>query len=649
MAAATCAGLLSLSGAATCLVPATADGAGLLSLTGAADALVAAAAVGAGTLSLSGAGVGVSVVIGDGDGVFRLSGAATAGVGVASTGAGTLSLTGDGGDYPQSTGAGTLSFSGAATAWVGSAASGRWLYIHTTPPAQIYATDAIRGRLHPNLPSHRARFDLSPTAAQIGAQNDSFSVGLSGIGATLRARLAAQAPFGVRVDVMDGGDVSRSGIVSDFALGANGSLDLDCEASGWTTPLPLRTNADLGVFRDVQTLPWRYGRAVPGKCIRLGSSGKLWLWADHASERITSVQIDGQDYGAWQWRNDVDAGGNPITVITTAEEIDEGAELVAVGDGKRDSQNGALIVNPADVVLDVCRMASYKITRGELVEFRAECLARGIEVSGSVDSGTLQQAMVSLAESIYAVFSRELPGLMRLYPRTASEFTIAAKDTPTARAQRDTIATRLRVRYALEDGQPRASIEVRAAGVEVLRGVSSADVTLPWVRDARVAADVAGRMLEDRARIAYTIPAAVQRERIVPGSVASVTVTSLGLSGDAVVTASQITEDGSTPTMLLRIGSAPAITIAAQSAAYTPQQYTGATVTSAGDQRVVSITGPDGRPIVGARCTLDGSLVRTSDSGGRVSFPAPTMPRGPHTILVEAAGMAPLTLTVIVQ
>ena len=115
------------------------------------------------------------------------------------------------------------------------------------------------------------------------------------------------------------------------------------------------------MFRDVERLPLRYGRAVPGKCIRLGASGKLWLWADHQSERITSVQVDGQDYGAWQWRNDVDSAGNPITVITTADAIDEGAQLVAVGDGMRDSLNGALIVNPADVVFDLCRLSLIHI------------------------------------------------------------------------------------------------------------------------------------------------------------------------------------------------------------------------------------------------------------------------------------------------
>lgn len=523
---------------------------------------------------------------------------------------------------------------------------GRWLYVHTRPPAQIYNTDAVRDRLAPALPMHRADLEVTATAAQIGTQNDAFSIRLSGISAALRARLAAQAPYGVRIDVMDGGEISRSGIVGDIGNAADGSIDIDCEAQGWTTALPLRTNADLGIYRDIEVLPWRYGRAVPGRCIRLGQSGKRWLWADHASERISSVQIDGQDYGAWQWRNDVDGNGNPITIITTADAIDEGAELVAVGDGKRDSRTGALIVNPADMVFDICQVAGRSVDRGDLVPLRAECEQRGIEVSGTVDAGTAQSVMVQIAESIYAVFSRELPGLMRLLPRSNPTLSLLAQHTPTARAQRESIATRLRVRYAVEDSQPRGNLEVRAAGVEALRGISSADVTLELVRDARVALDVATRMLTDRARPAYVVPSEPQAQRLVPGDVVTVSVAALGLSGPALVESSRIDEDGSTPTLRLHVGPVPAITLAAVSAAYAPAQYAGATVTAAGGLIQILVTGIDGRPLAGARCTLDGAVVRTADGAGVVAFPASVMQPGPHTILIESPGMTAQTITV---
>ena len=39
----------------------------------------------------------------------------------------------------------------------------------------------------------------------------------------------------------------------------------------------------------------------------------------------------------WTWRNQADANGLPITVVQTVDPIDDGAQLVAVGDGALDA------------------------------------------------------------------------------------------------------------------------------------------------------------------------------------------------------------------------------------------------------------------------------------------------------------------------
>ncbi len=628
-----------------------------------------AAATGTGALIAGGIAAGAGVAAPTGTGAL-VGGALFSGIGyVATTGTGAMVAGGiaaaTGNEHPRGTGAlvagalftgasngGALVagavFSGVGTAGYASDAQGIWLRIHTTPPAQVYQLDALRDRMNPQHPRLRVPFTVSDTAATLGAQNDSFRVRLDRPSDRLRGILSAQAPYGVRVDVMDGGTLSRTGIIDGVAADAGGDFELDCQASGWTDDLPLRTNADLGIFRDVERLPWRYGRAVPGKCIRLGATGKRWLWADHASSRIASVTVDALPYDAWQWRNETDAAGNAITVIETVDAIEEGAELVAVGDGAIDVLSGSLMTNPADIVGDLCRRGGITINRGDLVAFRVECHARLLEIAGSIESGSLQSALVSIADSIYAAFSRSLPGLMRLRPRSAPTVTIRAADTPAGSASRADIATRLRIRYAVEDGKPRASMELRAPSVEALRGAVVAEVTLPWVSDARVAADVGDRILGDRARPRYTVRAARQLRRIVPGDVVTASVPALNLSGPALVTASAIADRGSTPVLELAAGTAPATEITSISVAYTPETYTGATVTTVGDARQVVITDANRRPIVGARCTLDGSIVRTSDSGGRVNYPASAMPPGTHTILIEQAGMNPLTLTVVV-
>jgi len=639
-------GLLTFAGAATCVASATASAAGLLSFYGEATATAAPTAIGDGLFSFSGAGTGISVVSGEGDGTIRFSGEAAAAVGVSSIGDGTLSCTGAGGDHTIASGAGTLSFSGEATGYVGTAAAGVWLYIHTTPPAQVYAVDALRGQLHPSLPMHRVPFTVSATQAQLGQRNDSFSVTLDSPAATLRRHLSEQAPYGVRVDVMDGGTLSRTGIVSQVESRAGGLLELDCEAPGWSDDLPLRTSADLGEFCELSPLPWRYGRAVSGECVRLNAAGTRWLWADHACSRVTSLEVDGQPYDAWAWRNDTDANGRPICIVQTSDPQPEGTRVVATGDGALDPLSGTLASNPADVVAAICAAAGVEVDRGDLVQLRVECIGRGLEVAGTITGGSLQSVLTEIAASIYAAFSRELPGLIRLLPRSSPTITIPSRDTPTGAAQRQEIATRVRARYAVRDGKPRASVEVAAPGIETLRGRVLSEVTLAWVSDARTAADVADRMLSDASRPRYRVPVARQQRRLVPGDVVTASVPALGLSGAALVVASTIDERGSVPTIALAAGSVPATAIVASTAAYEPETYTGVNVATVNGDRVVTITDTSGRPIAGASCRLNGSITRTSDSAGRVAFPVAQMPAGSHVIDITAQGFQPFRLAV---
>ena len=643
---ATGAGTLSFEGAATCVAHATAAGAGLLSFEGAASALAPATAIGDGRISFSGSATGIARVTSTGSGSLSFSGAATAAHGVSATGAGTLSFVGDGGDYVLVSGDGLLSFSGSATGHVGTAAAGVWLYIHTTPPAQVYAIDALRGRLHPSLPMHRVPFTVSATQAQLGQRNDSFSVTLDSPAATLRRHLSEQAPYGVRVDVMDGGALSRTGIVSQVESRAGGLLELDCEAPGWSDDLPLRTSADLGEFGELSALPWRYGRAVSGECVRLNAAGTRWLWADHACSRVTSLEVDGQPYDAWAWRNDTDANGRPICIVQTSDPQPEGTRVVATGDGALDPLSGTLASNPADVVAAICASAGVEVDRGALVPLRVECIGRGLEVAGTITGGSLQSVLTEIAASIYAAFSRELPGLMRLLPRSSPTVTIPSRDTPTGVAQRQGIATRVRARYSVRDSKPRASVEVAAPAIELIRGRVLSEVTLAWVSDARTAADVADRMLSDASRPRYRVPVARQQRRLVPGDVVSASVPALGLSGSALVVASTIDERGSVPTITLAAGSAPSTSIMASTAAYEPETYTGVNVATVNGDRVVTITDTSGRPIAGASCRLNGSITRTSDSAGRVAFPVAQMPAGSHVIDITAQGFQPFRLAV---
>jgi len=556
-----------------------------------------------------------------------------------------------GGDMDASTSVAVFA-AGAAFAAVGFAGNqgvgrGRWLFLHTSPPAQIYATDAIRDRLSLVLPTHRVDWSASDVRAEVGRTNDSWTAELIGASSALRSRIAEQGPYGFRVDLYDGGEIARTGI--SYGIGYNDrSLLIDVQSDVWTRDIPMRTSADLGTFRDVETLPIRYGRNVPGKLISINQARTLWLWADHASLAIRSVTIDGQPFSAWAWRNDVDGNGHPITVVQTSEQIDDGADMVAVGDGALDADTGALLVNPADVARDACRLAGLTVDRSDFAAYRAECLARNLELSGTVEGGSLQSVMTRIAESTYSAFARQQAGYLRLLPLSGSALATISPDSVLRADQDGDIATRLRVRYGVEEKGPRRSIEVRAPAVEVRYGVRSQDVDLPLIRDDRSAADVASRMLSQLSRPAYRIQCKRQLREWLPGDVASVSVLALGISGDAMVKASQIGERASSPTLLLHVGTAPSISLVTVAQAYTPEAYAGATITEQGANRVVTITDDTGRPIAGARCTLDRTITRISDNGGRVTYPSSALGPGNHIIDVVATGYAAFQLPVVI-
>lgn len=645
--AATGAGLLEIVGTASGQAYPTFSGAGLLEILGDGTLRAYATATGSGLLEIEGAGIMSATVTMTGSGLLQIVGTASGGPLVTGTGTGLLEIIGEGGDYPVAIGSGLLEIVGASTGYVGTAANGRWLYLHTTPPAQVYSVDSLRGRLNPYLPAHRVDWSASDVRAEVGRTNDSWSAELTGASSDLRSRLASQAPYGIRVDLYDGGEIARSGV--SFGVGySDRSLILDVQSDVWTRDIPMRTSADLGTFRDVETLPIRYGRNVPGKLISINQARTLWLWADHASLAIRSVTIDGQLTDGWSWRNDTDANGRAITVVQTVEQIDDGDDMVAVGDGALDADTGALLVNPADVARDLCRLAGLTVDRSDFASYRAECLARNLELSGTVEGGSLQSAMTRIAESTHSAFARQLAGYLRLLPLSAAASATISPDA-VLRADLDgDIATRLRVRYGVEEKGPRRSIEVRAPAVEVRYGIKSLDADLPLIRDDRSAADVASRMLGQLSRPAYRVQCKRQLREWLPGEVATVSVLALGISGSAMVQASQIGERASSPTLLLHVGTAPAISLVTVSQAYTPEPYAGATVATQGTNRIITITDDTGRPIVGAACTLDGSLTRTSDGAGRVSFPANVMPSGAHRILIESSGMQSQTVTVVV-
>ena len=245
---------------------------------------------------------------------------------------------------------------------------------------------------------------------------------------------------------------------------------------------------------------------------------------------------------------------------------------------------------------------------------------------------------------MHALLVRTHPDLLILQPGTAAAS--GRWQSPTSPRSAATPATSPRGCWCATASRKRAASIAGSAPArfELVRGIRSREVSLPWVRDSRVAADVAERMLQDLARPTYQISYAAQRRQWQPGERATITETRLGLSGTGTVES----VNGRALTVLSR-DSAPRQQSRSKPWPRPTRQeaYAGATVTAQGDQRIIRITAPDGSPVVGAACTLDGAHVRTTDNAGAVSWPASLLGPGEHVIDVDSPEYEPHQLRLV--
>jgi hypothetical protein len=402
-----------------------------------------------------------------------------------------------------------------------------------------------------------------------------------------------------------------------------------------SAPLPLRTTAVWPGYRETVAIPHRYGQ-TGGRLLQYSADRRVFVWADHPVAGVDAVLIGGQSVGNWQHRNGTDSTGRAVAFVEFDQPVEEGADLIARGRGKLGT--GGLMTNPADVLGDILTGIAGRPAL-ELSEFRGACAAAGIEVGGSIDRAEILRAVVrSLCASIGAVFS---DGRAFLWPGDAPTggWRIGAEVEIDAALQLDTLANDLTLRFAAEDGQPRASIRVEAPDSVDTYGRRERVEDAPWLASPRVAIAVATRALRQRARPAWSVGTGMIERALRIGDIVALDHPTLPVQTSAVVLGRELdAQDSSTRVRLeLPVGDVPAVRLVSQSAALDVQQYEAITIETVGSERVLTLREADGRPIVGAACRLNDNITRFSDGAGRVSFPASAMPPGFHVIQVQTA------------
>ena len=271
--------------------------------------------------------------------------------------------------------------------------------------------------------------------------------------------------------------------------------------------LPLRTSAVWGVFGEVETIPHRYGRNR-GRAIRYDNSGRRYVWADHASELVTGVRVDGQVTRAWVWRNTQDVTGHPVTMIELSQPTT--GEITAEGFGKINASTGARIDNPADIITDILtQIADRDAPNTAWLGYEAAKL--GITCAGTLDDAdaSIQSAVTAICESIGALWASRARQFARIHPgglfeggSTAADEsgqTFDLADLIEATTDITDIVNAVVVEFDHRDGKASQTIELDCPDSVARFGRREQRIDAPWIADARVANAVAERLLTYRA------------------------------------------------------------------------------------------------------------------------------------------------------
>lgn len=420
-----------------------------------------------------------------------------------------------------------------------------------------------------------------------------------------------------------------------------------------TARLPLRRTSALSEFDDARPIPVRYGE-VAGELLQFSADRRTWIWADHASEGIDEVRVDDRPAVNWDWRNSTDASGSPVTVVEFTDPVADGASVSATGRGRLHPTRGGLMTNPATVVWDIrAAIGGQAIAESDVRALQLEADRLGITVAGSLtdDTQTIGSAIGEVLGSIDALWSPETPGLGLIHraPGTATATADGVSATSVeSEAQLSQVINDLTIEYAADDSGPTAALRLESA--ESIRTFGRRRDTLraPWIASARVADAVGRRHLQRRARPTWVTQIADLPEALRVGDTVDVQHPTTPHAGPALITSADRALGASTTSVAVSVpaGTTLSVRLINRSAQTRPETGVTATVSTKADTRELTIRGPNGSPISGARALLDGTVARTTDSAGVATFPVSSMPAGQHTLEITAAG---LTWTITVQ
>ncbi len=293
--------------------------------------------------------------------------------------------------------------------------------------------------------------------------------------------------------------------------------------------VPLRDTSVWPGYEAIEIIPRVYGRARI-RPLRYNATGTRYVVADHAIAGIDAVTLDGVSLPGWTWRNGADLTGHSVAFLQLAATLDSGTLAADVR---------GLDGNPAAILNDL-------YPRDDLADFSLYCRNAQLVLGGALaERMTLRAALQFVLDQVGAVWSAGLPGFATPFPPAEIDPTWAQLDRFSlsdwaAECELNAIVTRLRVPFDWDyaTSQARQSVVLDAPRAQETHGVREAELSLPWVREARQSVATATAWLQWRARPLWTLTfSAGPRYRAVPpGGWIAVDHPHLPLSGRYVVT-----------------------------------------------------------------------------------------------------------------
>lgn len=441
-------------------------------------------------------------------------------------------------------------------------------------------------------------------------------------------------------------------------LQAGAELRLSLEA-GADRPLsdnvPLRTSAVWGGWRDVKVLPWAWGQ-VTLEPIQYSDDQRVFFLADHPIAGVDAVARDDVPTSAYQHYNGVDSTGRAVAFLELAMPLAEGERLAVTLRGRIHPKLGKLLQTPAEILHDVlANLARAPVQWPDLDDYRTETahiVLGGLLADNSI---SIRAAVDGLLQSCGGAWAAAMPGVAITWPPLPDDAAPALRvDKLTAHGlQASTSATglytALRVLYDYDHAAQRyrRAIQLQASDAIKDYGLLELEWPAPWLRTPRHAEQLGQRMLAWLARPRWRVTWQQSFADVATGAWVDMAHPLSPVQGRHRLISAELDLSSASLTCTIEapVGDAPAIQTTRLSTAFDPLIQPGITVDVAGSEIIFTARDEQGRPLAGAKITLNGKSTRIADSAGRVSFP---VQRGRHTLLIEADGYPPSEAVVVV-